>query len=55
MTPVTSSRTMYPNTNTTDLQCTLNNTGYNYLNYSNVLMHIYLFCMYVKSLILLSH
>lgn len=52
MTPATSSRTMYPNTNTTDLQCTPNNTGYNHLNQSKVLMciyfaFIYLFVFYV--------
>lgn len=40
-THATSSRTMYPNTKTTDLQCTLNNTGYSFINHSKVLKHVY--------------
>lgn len=46
MTPATSNRTMYPNINTTDLQCTPNNTGCNTSQLSvwlEVLKFIYLF------------
>lgn len=46
MTPATSNRTVSPNINTTDLQCTPNNTGCNTSQLSvclEVLMFIYFF------------